>query len=67
MESLTIKILNPKVKSILNDLADLELISNDTQPKSEMIKRILDSFEDVNAHERGEKKFKNIADVLNEF
>jgi hypothetical protein len=48
-------------------LADLELISNDTQPKSEMIKRILDSFEDVNAHERGEKKFKNIADVLNEF
>jgi hypothetical protein len=67
MESLTIKILNPKVKSILNDLADLELISIDTQPKSEMIKRILDSFEEVKAHERGEKKLKNIADVLNEF
>jgi|AntRauMFilla1563_2_1112583.scaffolds.fasta_scaffold21187_2 hypothetical protein len=67
MESLTIKILNPKVKSILNDLADLELISIDTQSKSEMIKRILDSFEEVKAHERGEKKLKNIADVLNEF
>ncbi|MBS1514376.1 MAG: hypothetical protein JSS63_05065 [Bacteroidetes bacterium] len=32
MESIQVKILNPKAKSILNDLADLKLISiTDTQ------------------------------------
>ncbi len=66
MESITIEILNPKVKSILNDLADLELISIKTQSKSEMIERILNSFEEVKAHEKDGKKLKNIVDVLNE-
>lgn len=66
MESLTIKILNPKVKSILNDLADLELISIKTQSKSEMVERILNSFDEVKAHEKEGRKLKNIADVLNE-
>ncbi|TXE12167.1 hypothetical protein [Algoriphagus aquimarinus] len=66
MESITIQILNPKVKSILNDLADLELISIKTQSKSEMIERILNSFEEVKAHEKDGKKLKNIVDVLNE-
>jgi len=37
----TIEILNPKVKSILKDWADLDLISIKSQPKSEMIERIL--------------------------
>lgn len=66
MESITIDILNPKVKGILNDLADLELISIRSQSKSEMIERILDAFEDVNSHEKGVKKLKSIDDVLNE-
>ncbi|WP_339868875.1 hypothetical protein [uncultured Algoriphagus sp.] len=66
MESITIEILNPKVKSILNDLADLELISIKTQSKNEMIERILDSFGEVEAHEKDGKKLKKIADVLNE-
>ncbi|RAI92258.1 hypothetical protein LV83_01487 [Algoriphagus yeomjeoni] len=66
MESITIEILNPKVKSILKDLADLELISIKIQSKNEMIERILDSFAEVEAHEKGGKKLKKIADVLNE-
>tara|TARA_R110002020_G_scaffold80422_3_gene200662 strand:+ start:270 stop:473 length:204 start_codon:yes stop_codon:yes gene_type:complete len=66
MESITIEILNPKVKSILKDLADLDLISIKSQPKNEMVERILNSFKEVKSHENEGKKLKNISDVLNE-
>ena len=66
MESIIIEILNPKAKRILDDLADLELISIKTHSKSEMIERILNSFEEVKAHENGKKKLRKLTDVLNE-
>ena len=45
MEALRIEILNPKVKSILKQLADLELISISKVESSEIqFKRLLDKF-----------------------
>jgi hypothetical protein len=45
MEALRIEILNPKVKSILKQLADLELISISRVESSEIqFKKLLDKF-----------------------
>jgi len=45
MEALRIEILNPKVKSILKQLADLELISISKVESSEIhLKKLLDKF-----------------------
>ncbi len=45
MEALRIEILNPKVKSILKQLADLDLISITKVESSEIqLKKLLDKF-----------------------
>jgi len=44
MESLTIEILNPKVKKLLNDLADLKLISiSNSKPNIDSLLKTLRS------------------------
>jgi len=44
MESIRIEILNPKVKSLLKDLADLKLIRIDKEKGKSELQELLDKF-----------------------
>ena len=69
MEALSVQIINPKAKSLLLNLEEMNLIRIKLRTKKEavgLLKDLKDAAREVRLHKRGELKLKTAQELLDE-
>jgi hypothetical protein len=70
MEALSVQIINPKAKSLLFNLEEMNLIRIKAKPQSMgtdgILEDLKDAVRDVRLHKQGKLQLKTAQDLLNE-
>jgi hypothetical protein len=66
MEALNVQIINPKAKSLLMNLEEMNLIRVGKNSVNELLEDLKDAAHEVRLHKQGKLKLKTAQDLLNE-